>query len=96
MATLQAELTQLEATQPRAVLQLTPAALEHRLEGLIEKLRSHEAGRMREAIQATVGRIVVGVDGTLTLEAKPEGLLGLDGTTVPFGCRGRESNPHER
>ncbi len=35
-----------------------------------------------------MGRIVVGVDGTLTLEAKPEGLLGVDGTTVPLWCRG--------
>jgi hypothetical protein len=43
---------------------------------------------VREAIQATVGRIVVAADGSLTLEAKPEGLLGLDGTTVPLWCRG--------
>lgn len=86
--TLTAELARLDGIQPRAVLQLTPAALQHRLQGLIEEFCSGEPGRVREAIQATVGRIVVAADGTLTLEAKPEGLLGLDGTTVPLWCRG--------
>ena len=34
---------------------------------------------MREALQRTVRRIVVGVDRGLTIEAKPGGLLGLNG-----------------
>ena len=85
---LTAELARVNGVPPTAVLQLTPAALQHRLQGLIEEFRSGEPGRVREAIQATVGRIVVAVDGGLTLEAKPGGLLGLDETTVPLGCRG--------
>jgi hypothetical protein len=84
--TLKADLVRLDGV----VLQLTPAALQHRLQGLIEAFRGGEPGRVREAIQATVGRIVVTGDGTLTLEAKPEGLLGLDGTTAPLWCRGPE------
>ncbi len=86
-ATLQAELARLDGNQP-AVLQLTPAALERHLQGMVEKLRSGVAGRVREAIQESVARILVGVDGTLTLEAKPDGLLGLGGTIAPLGCRG--------
>ncbi len=31
---------------------------------------------MREAIEQAINRIVVGMDGTLTLETKPDGLLG--------------------
>ena len=54
------------------------------------------AAQVREAIQETVGRILVNVDGTLDIEAKLEGLLGLDGPIASFGCRGRESNPHNR
>jgi hypothetical protein len=34
---------------------------------------------VREAIQQSVAGILVGVDGSLTIEAKPDGLLGLDG-----------------
>ncbi len=92
--TLKAELAKLEGSQPTAVVQLTPAALHRHLQGMVEKLRSGVAGRVREAIQESVARILVGVDGTLTLEAKPDGLLGLKGTIAPLGCRGRESNPH--
>ena len=35
--TLHAELARLNGGQPSAVVQLTPAALEHRLQGLTEK-----------------------------------------------------------
>jgi hypothetical protein len=62
---------------------------------MTEKLRSGVNGKVREAIQQSVSRAVVSGDGSLTIEMKPDGLLGLDGTTVPLGCRGRESNPHE-
>jgi len=76
-ATLQAELARLDGNQP-AVLQLTPAALERHLEGMTEKLRSGVNGKVREAIQQSVARILVGVDGTVTLETKPDGLLGVE------------------
>jgi site-specific DNA recombinase len=90
-ATLRAELAALEQAQPMGVVQLTPAALQHHLQGIIEKLRSGVAGRVREAIEQSVARIVVAADGTLTLVAKPDGLLGVNGTIVPLV--GRESGP---
>lgn len=75
--TLQADLAQLDGGQQSAVIQLTPAALERHLQGMTEKLRSGVNGKMREAIQQSVARILVGVDGTVTLETKPDGLLGV-------------------
>jgi len=75
-ATLQAELARLDGNQP-AVLRLTPAALERHLQGMTEKLRSGVNGKVREAIQQSVARILVSVDGTVTLETKPDGLLGV-------------------
>jgi hypothetical protein len=77
-ATLQAELAQLTGSQQPAVVQLTPAALERHLEGMTEKLRSGVNGKVREAIQQSVARILVSVDGTVTLETKPDGLLGVE------------------
>jgi hypothetical protein len=44
---------------------------------MIEKLRSGVNGKVREAIQQSITRILVGVDGTVTLETKPDGLLGV-------------------
>ncbi len=76
-ATIQAELAQLGGNQP-AVLQLTPAALDRHLQGMTEKLRSGVNGKVREAIQQSVARILVGVDVTVTLETKPDGLLGVE------------------
>jgi len=76
-ATLQADLAQLDGGHPSAVIQLTPAALERHLEGMTEKLRSGVNGKVREAIQQSVARILVDVDGSLTIEAKSSGLLGL-------------------
>ena len=73
---LPADLARLDVDQP-AVLQLTPAALERHLQGMTEKLRSWVNGKVREAIQQSVARILVGADGTLTLETKPDGLLGV-------------------
>jgi len=43
---------------------------------------------VREAIQQSIARILVGVDGALNLEAEPKGLLGLVGTLAQLGCRG--------
>jgi DNA invertase Pin-like site-specific DNA recombinase len=76
-ATLQAELAQLDGNQQPAVVQLTPAALERHLQGMTEKLRSGVNGKVREAIQQSLARILVSVDGTVTLETKPDGLLGV-------------------
>jgi hypothetical protein len=53
--------------------------VERQLQGMIEGLRSGVNGKVREALQRTVRRILVEVDGDLTIEAKPGGLLGLDG-----------------
>jgi hypothetical protein len=36
-------------------------------------------GKVREVIQQSIARILVGVDGSLMIEAKPGGLLGVDG-----------------
>jgi hypothetical protein len=91
-ATLQGELARLDGIQP-AVLQLTHAALERHLEGMTEKLRSGMTGKVREAIQQSIARILVGVDGGLTIEAKPGGLLGLDRNLGQVECReGRALN----
>ncbi len=46
---------------------------------MTEKLRSGVNGKVREAIEQSIARILVGADGSLTIEAKPGGLLGLDG-----------------
>ena len=80
--TLQAELAQLDGGQPSTVIQLTPAALERHLQGMTEKLRSGVNGKVREAIQQSVARILVGGDGTVTLETKPDGLLGVKAIQV--------------
>ena len=44
---------------------------------MTEKLRSGVNGKVREAIQQSVARILVGGDGNVTLETKPDGLLGV-------------------
>ncbi len=59
------------------------AALEGHLQGTTEKLRSGVNGKVRETTEQTIDRIVVGMDGTLTLETKPDGLLGLEGPSTP-------------
>ncbi len=87
-ATLQAELAQLDGNQQPAVIQLTPAALERHLEGMTERLRSGVNGKVREAIQQSVARILVGGDGTVTLETKPDGLLGVK--AIPVRLDGEE------
>ncbi len=53
---------------------------------MTEKLRNGVNCKDREAIQQSVARIVVGVDGSLKVEAIPVGPLGAasrpDGTTT--------------
>jgi hypothetical protein len=61
------------------VLQITSTVLERHLQGLTEKLQSGVNGKVREVIQQAIGRILVGTDGSLTIEARPGGLLGLEG-----------------
>jgi multidrug efflux pump subunit AcrA (membrane-fusion protein) len=81
-ATLQAELAHLDGNPQQAVVQLTPATLDQHLQGLTEKLRSGVSGKVREVIERAVSGILVGVDGSLTIEAKSGGLLGLNGIFV--------------
>ena len=73
------------------MIQLTPAALERHLEGLTEKLRSGVNGKVLEAIQQSIARILVGADGGLTIEAKPSGLLGFDGSFTQLECPAGEA-----
>jgi hypothetical protein len=87
-ATLLAELEGLEQVRAPGVLQLTPAALERHLQELTQQLRNGVQGKVRDAIERTVGKITVDADGAMTIEAKPEGLLGLDGRFAPLGSRG--------
>ena len=86
-ATLQAELSQLHGSQQPAVVQLTPARPKRHLQGMTEKLRSGVNGKVRVAIQHSVARILVGVDGSLKIEAKPGGLLGLERNIGQLECR---------
>jgi hypothetical protein len=44
-----------------------------------EKLRSRVNGKVHEVIKPDIGRILVGVDGSLTIEANPREFLGLEG-----------------
>ena len=73
------------------VVQLTPAALDRHLQGMTEKLRSGVNGKVREAIQQSIARILVGGDGSLTIEAKTGGLLGLEGNVGQLD--GQEEQP---
>lgn len=83
---LQTELGLLNENPQSVVVQLTPAALGRHLQGMAEKLRSGENGKVREAIQQSVARILVGGDGSLTIEAKPGGLLGLNSNVTQSEC----------
>jgi hypothetical protein len=84
---LQAELAQLDGNQQPAVVQLMPAALERHLQGMTEKLRSGVNGKVREAIQQSIARILVSTDGSLTIETRTGGLLGLEGNLGQVGDR---------
>ncbi len=61
------------------MIRLTPAKLERHLQGMTEKLQNGVNGKVREAIQQSIARILVGTDGSLTIEARTGGLLGLEG-----------------
>jgi hypothetical protein len=87
-------LAEVEKMRAPGVLQLTPPALEHHLQALAQELRSGIQGKVRDAIERTVGKITVDADGAITIEARPDGLLGTEGQFAPLGRRGRESNPH--
>ena len=69
------------------MIQLTAAALGRHLQEVTEKLRGGMQGKIHEAIQQSVARIVVGGDGRLTIEAKPGGLLELDSDFTQSGCQ---------
>jgi hypothetical protein len=86
-AARQAEQGEIDGSQQPAVVQLTTAAIERHLQGMTEKLRSGMTGRVREAIQQSIARIVVRVDGSLTIEAKPKGILGLEGSLSQLECQ---------
>ncbi len=54
----------------------------------VERLRTKLSGvngRVREAGQQSIARILVGVDGSLTIEAKPGGPLGVEGSLGELG-----------
>jgi hypothetical protein len=57
---------------------------------MTEKLRSGVGGKVREAIEGSISRISVEMDGSVSLQMKPDGLLGLEGRFGPLWCRGDE------
>ena len=89
-----AELAEVEKVRAPGVLQLTLAALERHLQALVQELRSGVQGKVPDALERTVGKLMVDTDGSITIEAKPDGPLGIEGRFAPLWCRGRESNPH--
>lgn len=88
-STLQAELTRLDGKQPPG-LQLTPAALDRHLQGLTAKLRSGAHGKVREAIQQSVARILVSNSGSLTIVLKLSGLLGVEAVYAQLAALGND------
>jgi hypothetical protein len=87
-ATLLAEMVEVEKVRAPGALQLTPAALDRYLQALVQELGSGVQGTVRDALERTVGKITVERDGTMTIETKPDGLLGIEGRFAPLGCRG--------
>jgi len=43
-------------------------------------------GKVREAIQQAIARILVGIDGNLMIEARPGGLLEMEGISPGAQC----------
>jgi hypothetical protein len=70
------ELAQPDGSQESAVMQLTPAAHKRHLQGMNEELGGRLSGKVPEAIKQSIARIRVGVDGNLTIEAKPASSSG--------------------
>lgn len=87
-ATLLTEVAEVEKVRAPGVLQLTPTALDRYLQALVQELRSGIQGKVRDALERTVGKITVDMDGTMTIEAKPDGVLGIEGPFAPLWCRG--------
>jgi hypothetical protein len=56
-------------------------------------VRSGESGKVREAIEQSVWRIVVEGNGPLVIKTKPDRLLGRDGNVVCNECRGQQNLP---
>ncbi len=54
--------------------------------GMIEQVCGGVNGKVREAIQQSIARIQVGVDGSLTAK-RSRGLLGLEGHNAQAGDR---------
>ncbi len=63
-------------------------AADGHLASLTEQLRRGDTGRVREAIRAPIENTRVGEDEPLTLDVKPQGLLGAQTTIAHSGCRG--------
>ena len=59
--------------------------------GLTEKFRSGVNGKVPEVIERAVSRILVIVDGSLTVEVKTGGLLGLEGIRTELDDDGTET-----
>ncbi|HTU03693.1 MAG TPA: hypothetical protein VMG58_17805 [Candidatus Sulfotelmatobacter sp.] len=77
-----------EARRAALVADLMPATLRKHLEGIAETLRNGPVGQVRDAIEQTVSKITVAADGTLTIEPKAAGLLGLQGPLALPECGG--------
>ena len=58
---------------------------------MTEKLRSGVNGEVREAIQQSVARILVGVDGSLAIEAKSHGPLAQEHAIPQLGAGAHNS-----
>ena len=67
--TLQADLPRRDRNRRAAVLQLMHSALKHHLDGMAEKLRSEVHKEFRDAIEPSISRILLGLDGGLTIAA---------------------------
>jgi hypothetical protein len=91
--TLLTELAALEQARGPGGLQFSPGALGRHLQRLTDELRSGVQGKVRDAIERTVGKIVVNADGTMTIEVRPKGLPGIEGRLVPLGCPGTGCMP---
>ena len=58
------------------------------LEGLTVTLRNGDTGRVRDTLRTMIECTVMGAYGTLTLDIKPQSLLGAQTAIAHSGCRG--------
>ncbi len=58
----------------------TSPITERHLRGLAVRLGSAMNGKRQEAIRRSCSRILVGLDGALVIEAKPDSFLGPEGS----------------